>query len=143
MIKITPIIILISLCLLTNFNSISASNAYPEINNFNPGEEEFDFSISPNPAKEFINIKITKNITGAIFIHDNLGNQILSRNVNGTMHEIIPLHNFNSGIYIVSIKTRGQTIIKRLIKYEFYSLIKRRTNYALIIIYSVLLYLCF
>ena len=104
-------------CLLTNFNSISASNAYPEINNFDPSEEEFDFSISPNPAKEFINIKITKNITGAIYIHDNLGNQILSRNVNGTMHEIIPLHNFNSGIYFVSIKTRGQTIIKRLIKY--------------------------
>lgn len=117
--KITQLSFLLSFCLffLISTNDINANNNHFSIDTFEPTLKVFDFNISPNPAKNFINILFTENVTGILLIHDGLGNQVLEQEVNNETSKNISLQELNSGIYFISVKTNTKTIIKRLIKY--------------------------
>ncbi len=69
--------------------------------------------IYPNPTVDFININNTKNCN--IAVTDVFGKIIFEKyNCNET--EIINLNNYNSGIYIVNIKSDNYSISKKIIK---------------------------
>lgn len=117
--KIFSPLLLIACCFFAiNFNNIHAKTKFNNtIVEFRPSSASFDFNISPNPAKDNINIEFTRNVSGVIFIHDSLGNQVFKLTINGTVNQNISLENLNNGIYFISVKTNAKTVIKRLIKY--------------------------
>lgn len=117
--KIITLLPLIVSCLFTIHasNSNMQANFIDEIINYTPSSSLFDFNISPNPAKDNIKIEFSENISGIIFIHDNLGNQVLELGINSSSNQDISLANISSGIYFISVKTNTKTVIKRLIKY--------------------------
>lgn len=120
MLKITSLSLLTTCCflLLTSINNANANTLNQHsINLVETGKKLFDFNVSPNPAKEVINIEFTKNTTGTLYIHDGLGNQVLEKEVNNELNKKISLHELNSGIYFISVKTNAKTVIKRFIKY--------------------------
>lgn len=120
MLKTTYLTLLTSCCLflLTSINSVNANNVPQQsINLVETDIKLFDFNVSPNPAKEIINVEFTQNTTGTLFIYDGLGNQVLEKEVNNELNKKISLHELNSGIYFISVKTNAKTVIKRFIKY--------------------------
>ena len=119
MLKITRLLPIFACFLLMHIsNNAQVNTIYNnQINSSETNLKLFDFNISPNPAKGNINIEFTKNMSGIIRIHDNLGNQVLEVDINDTLNQNISLEELNSGIYFVSVKTTEKTIIKRLIKY--------------------------
>ena len=105
-------------CIATNSTSLQAKTDYAYTTNKSaPNNKQFDFNISPNPAKDNINIEFSENVSGIICIHDNLGNQVLELEINNKSTKDISLEDLNNGIYFISVKTNSETVIKRLIKF--------------------------
>ena len=120
MLKTTYLTLLTSCCflILTSINNANANNVPQHSTSLVETDIKlFDFNVSPNPAKEVINIEFTKNITGIVYIHDGIGNQVLEQEVNNELNKKISLRELNSGIYFISVKTNAKTMIKRFIKY--------------------------
>lgn len=121
MLNTTKPFLFISYCLffLIISNQIQAINrSYISINTFQIDRKPFNFTFSPNPSQEYINIEFTENVTGILYIHDGMiGNPVLQQEINNEKSKSISLQNLKSGIYFISVKTNSNTVIKRLIKY--------------------------
>ena len=112
-------LIFITACILFSYNNnIQATPTnYTTSNYFTPLSTAFDFKILPNPAQDFIKVNFKSNVSALLFIHDGLGNEVLSEVINNESDKEISLQNLSSGIYFVSIKINNETSIKRLVKY--------------------------
>ena len=80
------------------------------------GPIDFELNVSPNPATNTVSITFTEPLSTDILIHDNLGNIVYDMPVINVRKIEVALLNLNAGIYFVSVKTKGKTLIKRLIK---------------------------
>lgn len=81
-----------------------------------PVKEETDFSLYPNPAKDFVKLK--NNVGQMHFqyiLTDASGNLIETMNLNGEINTI-NLQKLNAGFYILKIITAGKTTTLKLIK---------------------------
>ncbi len=81
-----------------------------------PSDERNNIMLSPNPAGNQLNISIDESLSGA---------QLNIYNVNGELEKSIQLStqnitlntsNFSAGVYVVEIKTKEATVIKRWVK---------------------------
>jgi hypothetical protein len=87
-----------------------------------PASDDFTFSIHPNPAHEQIQILFHSSsaLNTEITFSDFLGQVIMKKNVTilpGAEHEIImDLKNLSAGMYFVSLKNRGQIIVRKFLK---------------------------
>lgn len=79
--------------------------------------EKYDFSFSPNPSKDYLEVrKNGKSIDNAIAeFYNEFGQICLTKKLNTTITKI-ELTNIASGIYFIKIKTGNETITKKFIK---------------------------
>lgn len=76
--------------------------------------EKHDVSISPNPATDNINIKLSNGDKLLnVIVYSITGQQVYR----GTNSSRINISNLNSGIYVVEILTEQGSSIKRIVKY--------------------------
>lgn len=68
--------------------------------------------VYPNPAKDYISIKSSKQIT-SIDLYDVLGKKVLSFSMKSKIH----VNNLPNGMYILKISTKGTQIMKTIIKH--------------------------
>jgi len=77
----------------------------------------FDFSVNPNPANDIINIKMgnTKNVT--VNIHNAIGKIVLTKTFNNisSLDKDINLSELNSGIYFIEVINNGKSQTKKLV----------------------------
>jgi len=77
-------------------------------------EQENLFSLSPNPAKNKINISIPNSIETRIEIYDVLGKRVFIRKINESIE--LNISSLKSGLYIVKFIQKDRTVSKKLIK---------------------------
>jgi hypothetical protein len=68
-------------------------------------------SLSPNPSSDYVMINIPSNTQGYLEIRDLEGRKILSKILNDNTNKI-DLSTFNNGIYIFTIKTNSNKILR-------------------------------
>jgi len=89
-----------------------------------PGKEELilvkelhdlDINIYPNPAKDYVKLQIDKTDDYQIVMYDLIGNKVLSE-----IHSVefgselkFDLSNFQTGVYVMYIRTKETTTIKK------------------------------
>ena len=79
-------------------------------------QDETTFDISPNPAKNVLNIKLANTITNAnVSVYDVLGKNVYSNALSG-VNTSIDVSKWNAGVYLVRIATDSQTLTKRFVK---------------------------
>lgn len=82
-----------------------------------PEERLNTFSILPNPASTQITIKLPSNpIASEIEIFNILGKRVLTRSLNNTIDTQISISDWQSGLYVIRIKSGDNSQIKRFIK---------------------------
>jgi hypothetical protein len=82
-----------------------------------PEERLNTFSILPNPASTQIVIKLGSNpIASEIEIFNILGNRVLRKSLNNTTDTPINISVWQSGLYIIRIKSGNNSQIKRFVK---------------------------
>lgn len=72
------------------------------------------FTISPNPANEYIDIKIPKELHGQTFelmIHNNLGEKVYQKEYSGNI--TLDISYFESGFYILTIVSQNKTFFSK------------------------------
>ena len=75
-----------------------------------------NFSISPNPAKNYFTLDVenfTENST--IEVYDVLGKKVLSSKVSA-MSTTFDVSNWNSGLYIIKVSSESSVLMKRFVK---------------------------
>ena len=82
-----------------------------------PDERLNAFSILPNPASTQITINLPSNpIASEIEIFNILGKRILTKTLNNTTETQISISDWQSGLYVIRIKSGDNAQIKRFIK---------------------------
>ncbi len=71
--------------------------------------------ISPNPTTTQLNIESLQRPISSITIHDLLGREIFSKEFNAAQCQI-NITNWNSGVYLVKIKTDEGEVVKKVAK---------------------------
>lgn len=75
--------------------------------------EKIKVSITPNPVRDIINIKLNNETQlNNVIIYSISGKQVYSGNNNSKIN----ISNLNSGIYVVELYTEQGTVIKRIVK---------------------------
>lgn len=75
-----------------------------------------DFIISPNPASSTLNVYLPKGFENAkLSVFDVLGKEIYKVELN-SLHSIINISKWNSGVYLVRISTETESQTKRFVK---------------------------
>jgi len=79
-------------------------------------KEEIRFSVSPNPANTFVDVKIGSNEPVELFLSNTIGENILTKNF--TTASRISLEGLPQGIYLLTIRDEKGTSLqtKRIIK---------------------------
>ncbi len=96
-----------------NWNSSSSINTIDEVKSI---------VLTPNPAKEFLNIKFNfeNNFNGNINIYNNNGQKVFSKNLvskNSYFEDIINIDNLSNGLYLLNIQNSlGKQINMKFIK---------------------------
>lgn len=75
-----------------------------------------NFSLSPNPATEKINIAFDKNISTTASILDISGKVLKSYHINNSNQETIDISTIASGLYFIQIEKNGIREMKKFIK---------------------------
>ncbi len=75
----------------------------------------------PNPATDYINLKIPKEYSGvySISIADEYGNILMKKSVSRSREaftEVIDIKHFRKGVYTLQLFTKDQRLIRKLIK---------------------------
>ena len=79
----------------------------------NSEEIQSKVSLSPNPVKDFINIKLSNGLElENIIVYSITGQEVY----NTSSSKTINVSNLNAGIYIVEFKTNQGLIVKRIVK---------------------------
>lgn len=83
----------------------------------NENFEKLDFSFSPNPSKDYLEININNGFTENTIaeFYNEIGQICKTANLNYDNTKI-EINNLASGIYFVKIITKNETITKKLIK---------------------------
>jgi hypothetical protein len=74
--------------------------------------QKIDLAVTPNPAREIINIEFDNAITN-VTIFDILGKKIIERDGNATTIEIGALP---PGIYIIKVASNDQAACRKFVK---------------------------
>ncbi|WP_299126979.1 T9SS type A sorting domain-containing protein [uncultured Winogradskyella sp.] len=104
------------LLVLLLFISVSFSFAQNTTTQNQPKDALSEFSISPNPAKDKLNLKL--NSFSAILnleVYDVLGKRIYKKSIN-RLETSIDVSNWKSGVYLVRVSNDETTQTKRFIK---------------------------
>ena len=67
-------------------------------------ERVLDYSLSPNPSKEFITINFQRNIEGIASVVNQLGEIILKVAVKGNTVQL-NVQNLDSGVYFIKVES--------------------------------------
>ncbi len=84
-------------------------------------EEKLNFSIYPNPAKEFtvLEFMLEESSEIQIMMYDPIGELIWNNHLGvmsqGNFKERIPLHNLPAGFYVLQLRGNNQTTTKKII----------------------------
>lgn len=77
-------------------------------------ETDQDFTIYPNPVKNWLHIKLS-NIRAEIKLHDINGKLLLNQKLSSRTNAI-DISNVESGVYLLTINTENSSETKRIIK---------------------------
>ncbi|MDP8204824.1 MAG: Ig-like domain-containing protein [Candidatus Tenebribacter mawsonii] len=77
-----------------------------------------NLKVYPNPAKEFVSVKIDGNIYEKLNyqIYNNLGKLVVSGEIFANIKNTIDIQNFELGLYIIKIQNQGVVFSGRFIK---------------------------
>ena len=96
--------------------SVFSSGSLPgslEIN-----EKVLDYSLSPNPSKDFININFQLNFEGTASVVNQLGEIICKVDIKGNTVQL-NVQNLDSGVYFIKVESNGNSYpAKRVIKID-------------------------
>jgi len=97
-----------------------SSNRSATVVNFTLGVDDFSkepsFTISPNPARERMNIELNPRIQNAkLQIYDVLGKRIIDKEISD-INASLNVSNWNNGIYIVRLTSGDLSETKRFVK---------------------------
>jgi hypothetical protein len=92
-------------------------NSLKQINAGTNDKKESKFSITPNPAKDYIKISMKENVTGNIRLNiiNNTGKIVYKQTLN-TNERIIQLGFLSKGIYLVQIETDNANESYKIVK---------------------------
>jgi len=97
----------------------SASNKQAIYSNVLLAAKKFNasgFSITPNPATNFINLKFNSDFEQAdVEIYDTLGKLCQKGNVSSSAHQI-NIEALTSGVYLVIVRSGNETFTQKLVK---------------------------
>ena len=80
-------------------------------------KEEEKIVIAPNPARDFITVKIVECNSTAIYkIYNSTFQLVKVLNIENASEQIISLSEFENGIYFLKINDASQSISKKIIK---------------------------
>ena len=78
--------------------------------------KDFQISVYPNPASDFLIINTSTEQNIAISIYNVSGQRVyLSENTSVNGEEKISLSDFNPGVYIIKLQSQNNSISKRII----------------------------
>ena len=95
-------------------NKIGDSTYFSNEIFINVKEKEINFSISPNPAKDYISIKYFE-IISSVEIFDIMGNLLVSTYINDYECKL-NISTLTNGLYIFKIKTENNSFIEKILK---------------------------
>ncbi len=74
-------------------------------------------NVHPNPITKgkLLNIDFIEDTTGVIELYNITGQKIYSKSIKSSKNEAVSINKFNSGIYLMKIRSKGQTQIKKII----------------------------
>lgn len=102
-------------CLILQYGPVSGVDTDAEL------AKENSMSVYPNPARDFLNIKLSvyENTSASIVIYDMFGREVKSihqQSFNAGNHSIVTnLNGLRSGQYIVRMESGNETLTKKLI----------------------------
>lgn len=76
---------------------------------------ELNFTISPNPTSDILDINLTDSIKADYVIYDINGRLIKSGNLIDKFTRL-PVGNFSNGVYIIDIRANAKSNVKRFVK---------------------------
>ena len=76
--------------------------------------KDANFSLSPNPAKDVLNLKASKNISG-IEIYNVTGQKVLDKSINA-VNKSVDISILNKGMYLINVTIDSATESYRFIK---------------------------
>ncbi len=75
------------------------------------------FRIISNPSSSVLHIELPQTISnGALVIHDMLGKNIFNQSINSANTIQLDISQFNDGVYLLTLKSKGIIQTKRFIK---------------------------
>ena len=77
-----------------------------------------DFSMYPNPTRDYLNIRFNKRGNHSIEIYNVLGTRVMKRDASNTDKMRISLENLQSGMYVVLYRTDNGKVITKTISKE-------------------------
>ncbi|MEM9545118.1 MAG: SdrD B-like domain-containing protein [Bacteroidota bacterium] len=80
-------------------------------------EEDLVFDVHPNPAANYVRIKIDKNAADGIITIHNSQNQLAYKGLAKDIDKI-DLSEFHPGIYYIKYESKGKSITKKLLKIQ-------------------------
>ncbi|HBH22596.1 MAG TPA: hypothetical protein DDY13_04155 [Cytophagales bacterium] len=96
--------------------SADASNTFDQTM-LRPIDQDFSFSIKPNPSRNYLNVIIENGTAGdyQIEVYDVLGKLVLKQSL-FKLHTSISVASWKAGVYLVKISNDQQTQTKRFLK---------------------------
>jgi len=93
----------------------TVNNNILSVSNF---DVEESFSMYPNPAKDILNIRFKNSVNDInVSIYDSLGKLVYNKETRLINSKcVLNVSNLNSGLYFISINSKGKTLTKKLIK---------------------------
>ena len=76
--------------------------------------KDANFSLSPNPAKDVLNLRASKNISG-IEIYNVMGQKVLAKSINA-VNKSVDISILNKGMYLINVTIDSATESYRFIK---------------------------
>lgn len=78
---------------------------------------ESDVTLYPNPASDWVNLELDAGEEVTVEIYDMLGKRVLAENFANSYHRLtMDVSSLSSGLYFVSVYTKGRKITKKMLK---------------------------
>jgi subtilisin family serine protease len=105
---------------LLGYGIVNFQTAFDQFVGIQRFENNSSFSMYPNPAKEYIQLKINDadcTYKNAYKIYNTTGQVVLGGNLGGELSNLIYLHTLPQGMYYLSLHTQKGEITQRFIKH--------------------------
>jgi hypothetical protein len=92
---------------------LMANLSFAQVASNDNKNEDLNFSVTPNPADNFLTVSLNSNTDAVLRLFDVLGKAVFEEKISGSKK--ISIEDFKNGVYIVSISSNGSLSTKRIV----------------------------